>query len=372
MKLRQGKTKATLNASIDSALLAVEVYNKPRTSFRSEAYISLMIMAWTRLFHAHFNKEAIKYFEKDAAGNFIRIDDDGRKVKTGGEFRAWGLRDCIRKYKSKNALSLAVENNLRFFIGLRNKVEHRHIDKREIDIKIFGECQSMLNNYENLLIQIFGEEYAINESLVYSLQFSKLRTNQQKSSNRSVLSREMKDILNYIETFRTRLSDEVYGAQEYSIKLIQIPKIANTKRNDTAIEFVRWDELSDDDKESCEKILSIIKEKKVFVEGTNIKRLKAGEVCKRVVEVLKTVSFTQNLHVLLYKMFSIRPANGAEDPFETNTEFCLYDETHGDYVYEEAWVEFLIHFFQTNAYTAESLRLREKQNKKLNVEDFKI
>jgi len=41
--LRKGRTKSLLESSIDSALLAVEIYNKPRTSFRSEAYISLMV-----------------------------------------------------------------------------------------------------------------------------------------------------------------------------------------------------------------------------------------------------------------------------------------------------------------------------------------
>jgi len=35
MKLRKGKTKSLLESSIDAALLAVEVYNKPRTTFRS-------------------------------------------------------------------------------------------------------------------------------------------------------------------------------------------------------------------------------------------------------------------------------------------------------------------------------------------------
>lgn len=45
MGLRKGKTKSILEGSIDSALLAVEVYNKPRTTFRSQAYIVLMIIA---------------------------------------------------------------------------------------------------------------------------------------------------------------------------------------------------------------------------------------------------------------------------------------------------------------------------------------
>lgn len=55
MTLRKGKPKSTLESSIQSALLAVEIYNKPRTPFRVEGFITQMIIAWTRLFHANFN-----------------------------------------------------------------------------------------------------------------------------------------------------------------------------------------------------------------------------------------------------------------------------------------------------------------------------
>ncbi len=65
MGLRQGKTKSILESSLDSALLAVEIYNKPRTTFRSEGFITMMIIAWTRLFHAYFNVTiGDKYFYK--------------------------------------------------------------------------------------------------------------------------------------------------------------------------------------------------------------------------------------------------------------------------------------------------------------------
>lgn len=50
--LRQGKAKSILENSINSALTAVETYNRPRVQFRTENYIILMIIAWTKLFHA--------------------------------------------------------------------------------------------------------------------------------------------------------------------------------------------------------------------------------------------------------------------------------------------------------------------------------
>lgn len=359
MILRKGKTKTTLEASIDSALLAVEIYNKPRTGFRSEAFISLMIMAWTRLFHAHFNSTiGEKYYYKKKNGRYDTID---------GEKKVWELTTCIKKY---GKLTDPIDKNLQFFIKLRNKIEHRHIDKREVDILIFGECQSLLFNYENLLIELFGSAYAINEALVYSLQFSHLRTSQQDQANKSALSKDLSEIVSYIEKYRSSISDETYNSQEYSIKLLQIPKISNTNRADAAIEFVRWDDLSDDDKAAYDQVAVLVKDKKVKVEAANVKRLKAGEVVAKVNGKLDGKSINQNYHVTLYKIFSVRPSSGADDPFDTNPKFCLYDETHNDYVYQDAWVDFIVHFLQNTSLSDPELRAMARRNETLNVDDF--
>lgn len=360
LKLRKGKTKAILEASIDSALLGVEIYNKPRTNFRSEGFITLMVMAWTRLFHAYFNTEiGDKYYYKKKNGRYDTAD---------GERKAWDLTTCIKKY---GKLSKPVESNLLFFIKLRNKIEHRHIDKREIDTVIFGECQSLLFNYENKLIELFGNDYSINEALVYSLQFSQIRTKQQEKASRSVLSKDLADIVGFVEKYRNSLDENTYNSQEYSIKLIQIPKISNTNRADAAVEFVRWDELNDEDKVAYEQVAVIIKDKTVKIEGANIRRLKPSEVKDNVNEVLNRQEITQNLHTVLYKIFSIRPPNGAEDPFDTNSEFCLYDETHNDYVYQDAWVDFIVHFMQTTQFTPAQLRDMVRKGEELNVEEFR-
>ena len=46
--------KKCLEKSRDSALLAVETYNKPAIKFKSGGYIVLMVISWTALFHAIF------------------------------------------------------------------------------------------------------------------------------------------------------------------------------------------------------------------------------------------------------------------------------------------------------------------------------
>ena len=57
MKKQSQKVKELLEKAKDSALLAVEIYNKPRTSFRSGGFIVFMSIAWLALFHAIFERK---------------------------------------------------------------------------------------------------------------------------------------------------------------------------------------------------------------------------------------------------------------------------------------------------------------------------
>lgn len=76
--LRQGKAKTILESSINSAFTAVETYNRPRTSFRIENYIILMIIAWTKLFHAYFQATiGERYFYKEKTADSRELT--GRK-----------------------------------------------------------------------------------------------------------------------------------------------------------------------------------------------------------------------------------------------------------------------------------------------------
>lgn len=199
MNLRKGKTKTLIDSSIDCSLLAVEIYNKPRTPFRVESFITNMIMAWTRLFQAYFNQTiGDRYYYKEDNGRYKIID---------GDKKSWDLKTCVIKY---GKLPEAVKSNLDFFIKLRNKIEHHCIDKDEIGIIIFGECQALLYNFENELVNLFGEEYALNESLAYALQFSKIRTSKQIQASKQLLSNELKELKEFIEKYRNSLTSDVF------------------------------------------------------------------------------------------------------------------------------------------------------------------
>lgn len=358
--LRKGKAKTILESSRDSALLAVEIYNKPRTAFRSEGYISLMIIAWTKLFHAIFHCTiGDKYFYKKKNGRYDLAD---------GERKAWELSTCINKYRD---LSEPVKTNLKFFIKLRNKIEHRHVNKKEVDVLIFGECQALLLNYESLLVKYFGEKYALHESLVYSLQLSRLRHSKQIDASKSALAKDVQEIKKYVDDYRTSLSDNIFYAPEYSIQLIAIPKVSGTARGDVAVEFVNLSQLSEEDKEVFDQITTLIKDKKIKVEGSNVGKLKPQIVCDKVNEKIGKVDFLKPIyHSWVFKVFEIRPKAGDDDPFNTDTRFCHYDEAHDDYLYNDDWVAILSDIFGNNKITLEEIKNNYDSSTSLKIDDY--
>ena len=221
-----------------------------------------------------------------------------------------------------------------------------------------------------MLIKLFGKQYALNESLVYSLQLSQLRTKNQIKSSRSLLSKDSKSIVDFVTKYRSGLSDDIYNSQEYSIKLLQIPKVANTDKADLAIEFVRFDELSDDDTKIYNKIDVLVKDRKVKMEGSNVGKLKPGKVKKRVNKILGDDFLNFHYHTCIYTVFSVRPPANTDDPFETNTDYCHYDEPHNDYVYNEDWVRFIIHIFQTGLLSKERIKEYYDSDIKLDIEEY--
>ena len=160
----------------------------------------------------------------------------------------------------------------------------------------------VLFNYENLIVMHFGETYSINTCLAYALQFSHLRSQAQITSQKTLLSKDMMDIKKYIDKYKADLSQEVYNSQEFSIKLLQIPKVSNTNRSDLAIEFVNWSSIDENDRENYSKVTAIIKDKLVKRNVSNVNLFKPNRVVQSV-EERTGLKISINLHSMLWKSF---------------------------------------------------------------------
>lgn len=319
--------KTLVEKARESALLAVETYNRPTANFRSGAYVVLMIIAWTSLFHAIFLRKRIKpYHRKRNSKRYDKID---------GEPRRWELSECLQQYyKADNS---AVRRNLEFFIGLRNKIEHRSL--AQLDPEVFGECQAMLLNFESLLVSEFGDRYAIRGGLTFALQFSKLAPKGQGARASRAAERPFKAVKDYVDVFRSTLSTDLQSDMAYSFKVYLVPKIGNNASKDSvAVEWVKYDPSKPEEMRQYEKVVAMIKPKEVQV--ANLGLLKPTQVMKGVATKLGK-RFTLYDHKLCYEHFKIRPPNGAADPTACNAQFCVYDDLHRDYAYTPAWVDFL-------------------------------
>ncbi len=330
MKGQSVKVKELLEKAKDSALLAVEIYNKPRTSFRSGGFIVFMSIAWLALFHAIFEHKGIEYFYKKN-GHFVIID---------GERKAWELGECIKKYYREQ--NNAIRKNLEFFIKLRNKIEHRFLP--QLDTNIFGECQAMLINFENLLTSEFGEEHAIKENLVFALQFSSILQEKQQQALKIKESKEYKNVKQFIENYRDHLSNSIKNSLSYSFKVFLIPKVGSCEgTSDVAIEFVKYDPEKPEEQERYKKLLVAIKEKQVPTVG-----FRAGQVCEKVFDALKDKmppdwKFNPSFHhVKCWKYYKVRPPKNSPNPAKTNQSYCFYNAAFNQYEYTEEWVKFLI------------------------------
>ena len=196
-----------LAKAMDARIAAVTNYNRPGAAFRTRTYTILMIVTWTAMFHAIFHRRGKKpWYVADDSGPVVKYQE------IDGEPRHWELAECVRRYcRSDNPPE---RKNLEFMVALRNKIEHR--DHPELDPGLYGECQAMLMNFEEVLTREFGKDQAISGQLALALQFSALRPKAQEEALRRLQSSSATDLLDFIRQFRAGLPPEVLESSSYS------------------------------------------------------------------------------------------------------------------------------------------------------------
>jgi hypothetical protein len=236
----------------------------------------------------------------------------------------------------------AVSQNLRFFIGLRNLIEHA--DAPTVDLDIFGECQALLFNFEATLAREFGDRYSLNASLALSLQFSHTMDDAARRSVRTQFKLAPRDLRRYIDAFRGALSTDVLNDMKYSYKVFLVPMIGNHRTKDAlAVEFLHFDPNDPDQ----DRAVVLIKAKNVPT--TNSGLLSATEVVRAVSAQIAPKRLNTNSHAAACRFWAVRPGKRATDPSACDTTYCVYDVRHRDYAYTPAWVAFLVEQLRDDA-----------------------
>ena len=321
--------KDNLEKCRSAAIAAVDTYNRPGPRFRTAHYIVLIVIAWTALLHAIFYKKGTKPWYKKKGTNpkgdrYVRVDDDPKH---------WDLAECLKQhYGTENPPE---RKNLEFLIGLRNKIEHRHVP--DLDAGLYGECQAALLNLENLISVEFGSQYAMTDQLAVSLQFSSIVPAEKRKATGKLANAAAKTIKEYVEKFRTGLPSSTLNSTKYSFNVYLVPKVVNRRQfADAAVEFIRVDEASPEELERLEKLNVLIKEKHIPI--SNLDLIKPSEVVAKVQNAIP-YRFTMGSHTAAWRHFKIRPRSGAVKPEMTTPEYCVRDRAHSDYLYTKSWVD---------------------------------
>ncbi len=308
-----------LHKSKEFALLAVSIHNNPYTEFKTYGFIINIIIAYTSLFHAIFEKRG---------SNYIHLNDDGTPVMIDGEEKPWELSKCCDEYWP--GVEAVEKFNLKFLIGLRNKIEHRSLPA--IDLAVNGECQSALNNFENIMVSEFGDEHALTTSLAIAMQLTHISQQSQIEALKQLQKNNYRVVREYMESYRNDLGDEIIESQKYRIRAFLIPKLGNhAKSSDLAIEFINVNKLSIEQLANYEQGVAFMK----GIESPfKLRPTKVVEIVSSSID-----GFNMTLHTKCWKFYNARPREMNQN---FKSEYAGYVEGFDGYLYSQQWATFLI------------------------------
>jgi hypothetical protein len=291
------------------ALLACDLYNEPRQPRSFELFVVHMERAWLNLFHAV-------------------------QAELGGEEESWDLRSLVSVHVPNE--QDPIRRNIEFFIALRDRIEHKLTPRqlRALETVVSGKALAYLRDFDTYLVQEFGEKQSLGTSLRFPVFLSSLARDAPaalKDEYRRVPAVTRK----FIEAFDASTAEDVRLDPAYDFKVYLVPKTAGGPAADLAMEFVRLEDLSPEQREQVQAGTVLIRDR--HVEVANVDRLRPSEVVDRVREVWPP--FNLYYHTLAYRYFKVRPKGKSEHPDATDTRYAFFDVVHRDYTYTQAWAE---------------------------------
>lgn len=213
--------------SREAALNAVQSFNNPLTTFKTETFIVLIVIAWTYLLHAYYRQNGIeyRYFTKGPKRrNFDRTKS--------GAFKHWELERCLNEKACP--LDGPTKHNLRFLIGLRHEIEHHR--SAGTDDLFSGRYLACCLNYERYICELFGNRQSLGAAAAFTLQFRDLNATDAPAEAAAPLP---SNVAKYLQEFDAELSDEEIASPHFRRRFLFVPVVTNKKAQaDAVIEFM--------------------------------------------------------------------------------------------------------------------------------------
>lgn len=333
---RKATWQKQLDVSRAEAILAVKLFNDPTEVRPFESFIVHMQMAYLYLMISDATNKGIE----------VRVPDNktqGKFLKADGEYKTKSLGDLVRVLHP-NAEPLRM--NIEFFIGLRNKIEHRaplSRDASELFPEVIaGEIQAYLVNYERLLTEVGGPEYSLARKLRFPL-FVGGFTEEAKAHLASLTRALPGDLRRFMANYKRGLAEEVTSDPRYSMAL----DVTLSKKQRNAhlnLNFISDEANLFGGPKPTDGYL-IAQYRTIQVDGVGL--FKPGEATKKIAGLIPFV-FNAAHFTSSWQRNGVRPLTGAENPSFTQVEFCTYSQTFRQYTYTQAYIDRVVSECQTD------------------------
>jgi hypothetical protein len=274
-----------------------------------------MHKAWHFLLHTRLHMAKIDYYYRDPKS--------GRYVLVDGEPKAWDLEWCLKQRYPNTADPVRL--NVELFVALRNKVEHRY--ENNLKIATGGKAQALVMNYEYETTLHFGPTFSMADHLRFpiSLQALTAAGQEQLKAAAANVPKRTRDL---VAKFEAGIDPTVLDDLRYDYRVRLVPIVGSKTDADLAINFVRLDDLTDDERkvmvEAGRLGTVIVRNKHVEVAGKD--KLLPGQLAQLVEDQLPFEFNVYREHLEMGRRLRVRPPVGAADPYETDARYCVYND----------------------------------------------
>lgn len=320
----------TLDEAWRQALVAIDFYNRPGARRSFSDFIVHIHLAWQNLLHADRmeRKAEIIYRESGPQRRFKRNPDGSKKT--------WDLMQCLKFEFNDND---PIRRNIEFFIGLRNHVEHRFQDS--VLVVTAAEAHACIINFEAELIRRFSSAETLGQELkfpVFVQSLTPARYEEQRELRRALPS----GIATFITEFQQDLSEELRSDERFAYRLLLIPMKGPKTDADMALNFVRQDDLSEDElKQLLGQQGSVIVAEK-YREAAHGDEMLPKAAAENVQGQIP-FKFSVNDFTTLRKIWEIGPPkSGSKEQLPKSDGFCVYSPAFKQFVYRPTLVDRIV------------------------------
>ncbi|WP_162642058.1 DUF3644 domain-containing protein [Streptosporangium sp. 'caverna'] len=320
-----------MQAAQAEARLAVRLYNDAAEERAFEGFVVHMQLAWLYLLHAEFTRDGVDY-------RYRRRDNSRLIEYIDGEPKCWELSKCV-SYKWD--AGEPVRQNIEFFIQIRNRIEHRYqSEQRQISLAVSGHAQALLLNFEEELVDQFGENSSLATTLRFPVFIGSFTDSGKRALNK-LRSRLPAPLRKFISEYHADLDSDIRDSSHFEFRIRLVSELTRATDDEVLpMQFTRYDEMSEEQRVAIKDMgVVIVREQRRSVSNDDL--YKPRVAAEKISESLIFV-FNQNHFTKAWKALGVRPETGNPHPERTKEQYCRYDSMHKDYGYTDAFIKAVI------------------------------